>query len=73
MQVLGRALQGLPREQLIIATKVGRYGLEEFDFSAARVTASVQESLQRLQLTYIDLIQCHDIEYGDLDQVCVCL
>lgn len=50
---------------------MGRYGPEakDFDFSAARVTASVSESLQRLQLQYIDLIQCHDIEFGDLDQV----
>ena len=67
--VLGRALQGLPRSQVVISTKVGRYGQEEFDFSASRVTASVQESLKRLQLDHIDLIQCHDIEFGDLDQV----
>lgn len=70
-KVLGRALQGLPREKLVLSTKVGRYGPEQqhFDFSAARVTASVQESLQRLQTDYIDIIQCHDIEFGDLDQV----
>ncbi len=36
---------------------------------ACRVTASVRESLGRLQLTYIDLIQTHDIEFGSLDQV----
>lgn len=70
-QVLGRALQGLPRNKVVLSTKVGRYGPEQqhFDFSAARVTASVQESLQRLQTDYIDIIQCHDIEFGDLDQV----
>jgi aryl-alcohol dehydrogenase-like predicted oxidoreductase len=33
------------------------------------VTASVRESLARLQLTYVDLIQCHDIEFTQLDQV----
>ena len=37
--------------------------------SAARVTASVRESLARLQLSYVDLIQCHDIEFAQLDQI----
>ncbi len=70
-QVLGRALQGLPRDRIVLSTKVGRYGpdVEHFNFSASRVTASVQESLERLQTSYIDIIQCHDIEFGDLDQV----
>lgn len=53
----------------MIATKVGRYGADTFDFSAARVTASVEESLQRLGVSYIDLIQCHDMEFVDLDQI----
>lgn len=70
LQMLGKCLAGLPREQIVVATKVGRYGAETFDFSAERVTASVHESLARLQLTYIDVIQCHDIEFGSLDQVC---
>ncbi len=69
-QVLGKALKDLPRDQIIVSTKVGRYGAETFDFSAERVTASVHESLQRLQIPYIDIIQCHDIEFGSLDQVC---
>jgi L-galactose dehydrogenase len=67
--VLGKALSTLPRDRYIVATKVGRYGAAEFDFSAARVTASVEESLRRLQVDHIDLIQCHDIEFGWLDQV----
>lgn len=67
-QALGKALRGLPRDQIIIATKVGRYGADDFDFSGSRVTASVKESLARLQLEYVDIIQCHDIEFGDLDQ-----
>jgi L-galactose dehydrogenase len=67
--VLGKALATVPRDRYILATKVGRYGAAEFDFSAARVTASVEESLRRLQVDHIDLIQCHDIEFGSLDQV----
>ena len=34
------------------------------------MAASVRESLARLQIPYIDIIQCHDIEFGSLDQVC---
>ena len=66
---LGRAFKEIDRERYILATKVGRYGDDEFDFSATRVTRSVDESLQRMNVDHIDLIQCHDIEYGDLDQV----
>jgi hypothetical protein len=53
--------------------QVGRYGQEFFDFSAERMVTSVQESLARLQIPYIDIIQCHDIEFGSLDQVRLCL
>lgn len=68
-EVLGRALASVPRNRYYLATKVGRYGAEEFDFSAERVTRSVDESLRRLGVEVIDLIQCHDIEFGSLDQV----
>ena len=66
---MGHGLKGLPRDQVILATKVGRYDKAKFDFSAATVTQSVHDSLKRLQVDYIDLIQTHDIEFGDLDQV----
>ncbi|KAJ9516559.1 hypothetical protein QJQ45_015115 [Haematococcus lacustris] len=66
--VLGQALRDLPRSEFVLSTKVGRYGQDSFDFSAARVTASVAESLQRLQVPYIDIVLCHDVEFGDLHQ-----
>ncbi|MBP6469493.1 MAG: aldo/keto reductase [Chloroflexi bacterium] len=67
--VLGKALKTIPRDKYYLATKVGRYGENSFDFSAARVTASVDESLRRLNVEYVDIIQCHDIEFGALNQV----
>ncbi|MBV9866975.1 MAG: aldo/keto reductase [Abitibacteriaceae bacterium] len=67
--VLGKALRTLPREKYYLATKVGRYGEDKFDFSAERVTRSVEESLQRLQVDYVDIIQCHDIEFDSLDKI----
>ena len=65
---LGEALAGR-RERVILATKCGRYGFDDFDFSAKRVIASIDESLQRLHTDYIDLFQIHDVEFGDVQQV----
>lgn len=67
--VLGKALRGIDRERYVLATKVGRYGDDAFDFSAARVTRSVRESMERLGVGHIDLIQCHDVEFGSLGQI----
>jgi aryl-alcohol dehydrogenase-like predicted oxidoreductase len=58
--VLGRGLKGIPRQAYYLSTKVGRYGphpLEMFDFTYERTIASVKQSLARLQLDYIDVIQ----------------
>ena len=65
---LGEALAGR-RERVVLATKCGRYGFDQFDFSAKRVTASIDESLRRLQTDYIDLFQVHDVEFGDVEQI----
>ncbi|HEY0864696.1 MAG TPA: aldo/keto reductase [Lacunisphaera sp.] len=67
--VLGRALQGVPRDSYYLATKVGQYGEGNFDFSAARVTQSFEESCARLGTDYIDVLHCHDIEFADLSQI----
>lgn len=69
--MLGKALRGIPRDRYILATKVGRYGIGEgiFDFSAQRTNASIDESLARLGVEYVDVMQCHDIEHGSLPQV----
>ena len=65
--VLGKALRGISRQRYYLATKVGRYGAKEFDFSPGRALASVDESLVRLGIDHIDLIQIHDIEFGSLE------
>lgn len=67
--VLGRALRGIPRDRYILATKVGQYGEGQFDFSAARVERSLEESCGRLGVDRVDLLQCHDIEFADLRQI----
>lgn len=67
--VLGKALKGIPRDAYYLATKVGRYGRGEFDYSAERTMVSVDESLQRLHVDYVDVIQCHDIEFATPAQI----
>ncbi len=65
---LGHALKG-KRHEVILATKCGRYGLREFDFSYDRIISSADESLRRLKTDYVDLMQLHDIEFGSKEQV----
>jgi L-galactose dehydrogenase len=65
---LGEALKGR-RQKIVLATKCGRYGLGDFDFSARRVLTSIDESLRRLQTDYVDLFQVHDVEFGDVQQI----
>ena len=72
-QVLGKALRQIPREKFFLSTKVGRYGqdgVNSWDYSAKRARESVFESMERLGVDHIDLINVHDIEFADLDQVC---
>ena len=64
--VLGKALKYVPREKYFLSTKVGRYGkdgVNTWDYSAKRVTDSVYESMERLGIDHIDLINVHDIEF----------
>lgn len=64
--VLGKALKGIPRDKYFLSTKVGRYGKDgrnTWDYSAKRATESVYESMERLNVDYIDLINVHDIEF----------
>ena len=64
--VLGKALRNIPRDKYFLSTKVGRYGKDgknTWDYSAKRVTDSVYESMERLGIDHIDLINVHDIEF----------
>ena len=66
--VLGKALKDIPRDRYYLSTKVGRYGkdgVNTWDYSARRATESVYESMERLNVDYIDLINVHDIEFQE--------
>ncbi|GIO66039.1 aldo/keto reductase [Paenibacillus cookii] len=67
--VLGEALRTIPRDRCVLSTKAGRYGQDEFDFSAERVIRSAEESMRRLGTDYLDILLLHDIEFGTPEQV----
>jgi len=67
--LLGIALRGVPRESYTLCTKLGRYDLAHFDFSAKRVAESVDVSLHRLGTDHLDIILCHDIEFVPMQQI----
>jgi D-threo-aldose 1-dehydrogenase len=75
---LGEAMVGLPREDLVISSKVGRFlrpatrsavadpqaPIEAFfDYSYDSVLAQVEESLERLQTDRLDIVFIHDPEW----------
>ncbi|MBS12760.1 MAG: hypothetical protein CME19_14290 [Gemmatimonadetes bacterium] len=72
-EVLGKALKeaGISREDVIIASKCGivfpgmvpAYEHKAYDLSATYLKSSVEVSLKRLDVDYIDLIQPHRIDY----------
>ena len=73
-EILGRALRGLPREDVVVATKVfGEMGPGPLDrgLSAPAVRHQCEQSLRRLGVDVIDLYQCHRYDPGSaLEETC---
>ncbi len=67
--LLGLALREVPRDRYLLGSKLGRYTATHFDFSARRVVESVDTSLLRMGVEYLDICLCHDIEFVDLAQI----
>ncbi len=62
-EVVGRALQEVPRDRVFVATKCGRTaddtGTPHSDLTPRRIRQEMEESLRRLQTDYVDLYQIH--------------
>lgn len=67
--LLGVALRDVPRDRYFLGTKLGRYDRSHFDFSARRVVESVDVSLHRMGVEYLDIMLCHDIEFVEMSQI----
>ena len=63
--VLGEALAGR-RDEILLCSKVGRYGMNEFDFSPKTILPGLEASLKRLKTDHLDLVIAHDIEFAPL-------
>ncbi|MEM7535070.1 MAG: aldo/keto reductase [Chloroflexota bacterium] len=66
---IGKAVAGVHRDHFVLATKVGRLippdydgGPLPFDYSYDGVMRSLDESLARLQLDYVDILHIHDAD-----------
>ncbi len=73
-EVLGPILKELPRDQLVLATKVyfpmGE-SPNERGLSRKHIRDQVHHSLRRLQVEYIDLYQCHRYDFATpLEETC---
>lgn len=62
-QVVGKAVAELPRDQVVVATKVFWHfypdGHRYPDLSPEYIAQYCDESLRRMNLSHIDLLQCH--------------
>jgi aryl-alcohol dehydrogenase-like predicted oxidoreductase len=67
--LLGIALRDIPRDNYKLCSKLGRYDLQHFDFTAKRVRESIDVSLHRLGTDHLDVILCHDIEFVPMQQI----
>jgi D-threo-aldose 1-dehydrogenase len=62
---VGKALREFPRESYVISTKIGRVLTEDrsgyvFDYSRDGVLRSLESSLGRLGVEYVDILHIHD-------------
>ena len=60
MFVFAQALKDVPRQAYVLTTKVGKYSpdvLKMYDYSFSRTEESVNNSLNKLQVDCIDIVQ----------------
>lgn len=67
--LLGQVLPEISRDKYFLGTKLGRYAQQHFDFSARRVAESIDVSLERMKVDYLDIVLCHDLEFVELSQI----
>ena len=68
---LGSALRGIPRDEVVIQTKVGRIVRPDrsiyFDYSRDGVMKSLEDSLERLGMDRVDILLVHDPDYENAE------
>ncbi len=64
---LGKALKGTERESIVINTKFGHNASGELNYSSDVIRESLEGSLRRLQVEYVDSLIIHNPPYEILD------
>jgi aryl-alcohol dehydrogenase-like predicted oxidoreductase len=64
--VIGKALKSIPREQVVIATKVQIHKNDEWA-TPERVVASIDNSLRALGTDHVDVLNLHGVELHEYD------
>jgi L-galactose dehydrogenase len=67
--ILGRALRGIPRERYTLATKYSPMAGDQAKRDGEEAARSLERSLQRLQMGYVDVFQLHGVFPGAYRQV----
>ena len=65
-EVLGKAIADMPRDEIVVATKVGLQvgsGPNKKGLSRKHIMESIDRSLRRLNLDYVDLYQIHRLDH----------
>ena len=58
-ELFSKAIAGIPREELILQSKCGIVPGKRYDFSREHILRSVDESLKRLKVEYLDVLLLH--------------
>lgn len=66
--VVGAALQGVPRDQVVVCTKASK-APGDGRFDPEKLVASLDESLRRLRMDRVDVFQVHAVAPAAYDQV----
>lgn len=67
--LLGHALEGVPRDAYVLATKYAYCDGDRGMRPAAEVATSIDESLERLGLEFVDVMQVHALRSEHYDEV----
>jgi aryl-alcohol dehydrogenase-like predicted oxidoreductase len=66
--VVGKALRGVDRDKVVVCTKASKPAGDK-TFSVAKILDSLEGSLRRLGLDYVDVFQLHAVPPAAYDQV----
>ena len=65
-EVVGRAIRGVPRDQVVLSTKAG-VDWQERRSTTAEMTERVEASLRRLGTDFVDILHLHGVSLDEYD------